>query len=223
MPPGGDVVTAKLTKSPTCERSSPAAAGTRFAELRYSALESHVRVFTSLEGPHVPSVDDRLGVARRFGVRGAAACAARGSRLGSGRGGLGRPGAGSGAAAVARRRRRASAPAPPARDYLAEARASFGPENRAYNGARVVVRFVGPLYGILCGLLLLFTGLSARFRDIAEGLGHRRYVRVLVFFALYSHAMFVLRLPLSWYEEFALEHQFGLSTQTLSAAGCSTR
>ena len=106
------------------------------------------------------------------------------------------------------------APRPPARDYLAEARASFGAESRAYAGARVVVRIVGPLYGILCGLLILFTGLSARFRDIAEGLGNRLYVRVLVFFALYAVAMFVLGLPLAWYEEFALEHQYGLSTQS---------
>jgi Zn-dependent protease with chaperone function len=111
----------------------------------------------------------------------------------------------------------AAAPVVPARpaapDYLAEARASFGPESRAYAGTRVVVRIVGPLYGIVCGLLLMFTGLSARFRDIAVGLGHRRYVRVLVFFSLYSFAMFLLGLPFAWYEEFALEHQYGLSTQ----------
>jgi STE24 endopeptidase len=102
------------------------------------------------------------------------------------------------------------------RDYLAEARKSYGAENRAYTGARIVVRLVGPLYGVLCGLLLMFTGLSARFRDIAENLGHRRYVRVLVFFALYAVAMFLLGLPLAWYEEFALEHQYGLSTQTFA-------
>jgi Zn-dependent protease with chaperone function len=102
----------------------------------------------------------------------------------------------------------------PAHDYLAEASASYGSESRAYAGARVVVRIVGPLYGLVCGLLLMFTGLSARFRDIALGLGHRRYVRVLVFFSLYALAMFVLGLPLAWYEEFALEHQYGLSTQS---------
>ncbi len=108
----------------------------------------------------------------------------------------------------------AAVPAPPARDYLAEARASFTPENRAYAGMRVVLQLVGPLVGILIGLLLMFSGLSVRFRDIAEGLGHRLYVRVLVYFALYSSAAFVLGLPLAWFEEYALEHQFGLSTQT---------
>src|SRR5690349_10713971 len=96
----------------------------------------------------------------------------------------------------------AALPAPPARDYLAEARAGYGPVSRAYNGTRIVLHLFGPVYGIVCGLLLMFTGLSARFRDVAVGLGHRRYVRVLVYFTLYSAAMFVLGLPLSWYEEF---------------------
>jgi len=107
------------------------------------------------------------------------------------------------------------AAARPPRDYLAEADSSFGAASRAYAGQRVVVRLLGPIYGILMGLLLMFTGLSVRFRNIAEGLGHRRYVRVLVFFTLYSTTLFLLGLPLAWYEEFALEHQYGLSTQTL--------
>jgi STE24 endopeptidase len=102
------------------------------------------------------------------------------------------------------------------RDYLAEARASFTATNRAYSGARVVVRLLGPLYGIVAVLLVMFTGLSVRFRDIAEGLGHTRYVRVLVYFALYSTTLFLLGLPLAWYSEFALQHQYGLSTQSFS-------
>lgn len=106
------------------------------------------------------------------------------------------------------------APVAPQRDYLAEARQAFTPLNRSYSRARVWVRIAGPLYGILVGLLLMFSGLAARFRDIANGLGHRRYVRVLVFFTLYSVAVFALSLPLAWYEEFALEHQYGLSTQS---------
>ncbi|MBP8137487.1 MAG: hypothetical protein KAY61_04720, partial [Candidatus Eisenbacteria bacterium] len=107
-----------------------------------------------------------------------------------------------------------AADVPPARDYLAEARAGFTPENRAYSQTRVFLRLVGPLYGIFAGFLLLFTGLSRRFRDMAHGLGHRMYVRVLVYFTLYASAIFLLSLPLAWFEEFALEHQYGLSTQS---------
>src|SRR5262249_5504190 len=46
-----------------------------------------------------------------------------------------------------------------------------------------------------------------------------RWARVLVFFTLYSLAMFVVLLPLAWYEDYALEHRFGLSNQTLAAWG----
>lgn len=104
---------------------------------------------------------------------------------------------------------------PPPRDLLAEARAGFTSENRAYQGLRVWLRVVTPVYGVFVALLLLFTGLSVRFRDIAHAMGNRTYVRVLIYFALYSVAVTLLTLPLAWYEEFALEHQFGLSTQTL--------
>ncbi|MEO7866833.1 MAG: M48 family metallopeptidase, partial [Candidatus Eisenbacteria bacterium] len=102
----------------------------------------------------------------------------------------------------------------PAPDPMAEARGAFTAENRQYQRMRVWLRLVGPIYGVLAGLMLMFTGLSARFRDIAHALGERRYVRVLVYFMLYSCAVFMLSLPLAWYEEYALEHQYALSNQT---------
>lgn len=104
--------------------------------------------------------------------------------------------------------------AAPAPDRLAQAYASFTPENRAYARIRVALRLLGPWYGVLAGLFLLFSRLSARFRDVAYGLGKRLYVRVLVYFTLYTLAMFLLSLPLAWYEEYAVEHQFALSTQS---------
>jgi Zn-dependent protease with chaperone function len=100
------------------------------------------------------------------------------------------------------------------RDYLAEIRARFSKENRSYSNIKTILRFVSPLYGILVGVLILFSGLSAKLRDIAHNMGKRRYVRVLVFFVLYTLLGFVLAFPLSWYDGFAIEHQFQLSNQT---------
>jgi STE24 endopeptidase len=106
---------------------------------------------------------------------------------------------------------------PPPRDYLAEARTSFTPENRSYQRIRVVLHLVSPLLGILAGLLLLFTGLSQRFRDLASAGRRGRWARVLIYFSLYSLAMFVLLAPLTWYEGYAVEKRFGFMTESLGA------
>ncbi|HTM57640.1 MAG TPA: M48 family metallopeptidase [Candidatus Udaeobacter sp.] len=107
-----------------------------------------------------------------------------------------------------------AAPAPPRRDYLAEIRAAFTGENRDYADRRAALELIEPLYAIAVSLLLLFTGLAAKIRDIAEALGRHRYVHVLVYLAVYSLIAWVLSFPLAWYSGFALEHQFGLSTQS---------
>lgn len=108
-----------------------------------------------------------------------------------------------------------AAPALP-RDYLAEVRANFTPENRAYAARRSMLGFLESAWAIAVGLVILFSGLSARMRDIAYSIGHRRYVQVLVFFTLYTVVGFALTFPLAWYGGFALEHQFGLSNQSFS-------
>ncbi len=103
------------------------------------------------------------------------------------------------------------------RDILAEARQGFTPENREYQRLRVASQLLSPLVGVIAGVLLLFTGMSQRFRDLALARARGRWARVLVFFTLYLLAMFVLLFPLSWYEGYALEKRFGFATQTFGA------
>src|SRR5262252_5284033 len=86
----------------------------------------------------------------------------------------------------------------PSRDYLAEMRAGFTPQNRTYWRTQVVLAFVSPLVSILAALLVLFSGLSARLRDVAVTLSRSRWVRLLVFFALYTLIVYVVTFPLSW-------------------------
>jgi STE24 endopeptidase len=106
-----------------------------------------------------------------------------------------------------------AAAAAPRRNYLAEVRANFTPETRAYANTKVVLALVEPVFSILILAVFLFSGFSARLRDVARTLGHRRYVQVLVYFTLFSILLFAVFLPLAWYSEFALEHQYGLSNQ----------
>jgi Zn-dependent protease with chaperone function len=104
---------------------------------------------------------------------------------------------------------------PVTRDYVAEARAAFTPENRAYQRQRVALAIVSPLVGIAVGLLLLFTGVAQWMRDLANARAKGQWARVLVFFTLYSVIMAVVLLPLDWYSGWALEHRFALSNQSL--------
>jgi STE24 endopeptidase len=96
--------------------------------------------------------------------------------------------------------------ATPARDYLAEMRASFTPENRSYWKARVTLAFVDPVVGLLIGALVLFTGLAARMRDLAAKLTRSRWLQLLVVLALFTLVTLVLSFPLTWYGDFVLEH-----------------
>jgi len=110
----------------------------------------------------------------------------------------------------------ADAPGTPP-DYVAEVRANFTPENRGYSAKRVSLEFIDPLYVLIAVLLLLFSGISARMRDIAHRIGSNRYVRVLVCLTLFSIVWYILTFPLSWFRGFALEHQYNLSNQNFSA------
>jgi len=111
----------------------------------------------------------------------------------------------------------APVPAPPPRDYVAEARANFTAENRSYAGTRTALGFVEPFYALLVALLILFSGLAAKLRDLACRLSRRLYFQVLVFLTLYTVVDFVLGFPFAWYQGYALERQYGLSTQSFAA------
>src|SRR5881396_3366399 len=110
-----------------------------------------------------------------------------------------------------------ASPSGGAPDYVSQVRADFTPQNRAYSRTRVALAFLSPFYDILAGLLLLATGLSARMRDVACARFRNIYGRTLAYLAQFLLASFVLELPLSFYGGFALEHRYGLSTQSFGS------
>jgi Zn-dependent protease with chaperone function len=73
---------------------------------------------------------------------------------------------------------------------------------------------VGNLWGLVVPLLLLFTGFSAKLRDLARRVGHNWFFTVAVYGVLFAVVSFALDLPLSWYASFVREHAYGLSDQT---------
>jgi STE24 endopeptidase len=62
---------------------------------------------------------------------------------------------------------------------------------------------------------LLFTGLSARVRDLARRLARGRwYLTIAIYGAAYVLIQAIAFLPLAWYAGYVRQHAYGLSTQT---------
>jgi len=70
------------------------------------------------------------------------------------------------------------------------------------------------LLSLAISVVILSGGRSARMRDLAQRIGRRAFFRDAIYGASFSVATFVLGLPLSIYQGFVREHQYGLATQT---------
>jgi Zn-dependent protease with chaperone function len=89
------------------------------------------------------------------------------------------------------------------------------PQALQYHRTGNLVWAIGMALGFLIPALLLFTGLSARLRTLAFRVG-RRWLPALALFAfLFTLTTALLGLPLAYYEDFVLQHAYGLSNQSL--------
>jgi STE24 endopeptidase len=79
-----------------------------------------------------------------------------------------------------------------------------------------VVWLVDVALGLLVPALFLFTGFSARLRDLAARVGRRWFPTLVVYFVLFSLLTWVIGLPWAWYTEFVRQHAYGLSNQTFA-------
>ncbi|WP_406696559.1 M48 family metallopeptidase [Singulisphaera sp. Ch08] len=73
---------------------------------------------------------------------------------------------------------------------------------------------LGQLWALLVPAALLFSGASARFRDLARQLGRRWIFTVGIYVLLFSLIVFLLDLPLHFYRGYVRQHAYGLSTQS---------
>jgi STE24 endopeptidase len=86
-------------------------------------------------------------------------------------------------------------------------------KSTALYNLRGKLRIIDALYGLLVLLGLLYFGIAARFRDIAEAAGKNRFVQALIFVALFLITTTVLQLPLDAYQQ-SISLQYGLSVQS---------
>jgi STE24 endopeptidase len=89
------------------------------------------------------------------------------------------------------------------------------PEATRYYRSGNVLWIVASTWGLLLPALLLFSGFSARLRDIARRLGKYWYFMLVIYFALLALTLFVLDLPLDYYSDYLRPHAYGLSSQAL--------
>ncbi len=72
------------------------------------------------------------------------------------------------------------------------------------------------LWGLAVPALLLWSGFSARMRDLAARISPRFYVQLVLYFALYTVVNWLADLPLGYLFGFVRQHAYGLSNQTLA-------
>jgi STE24 endopeptidase len=68
---------------------------------------------------------------------------------------------------------------------------------------------------LLIPALLLFTGMSARLRGLAQRIGRRWLLMVALYALLFTLVTALLTLPLAYYEGYVRQHAYGLSNQSL--------
>lgn len=87
----------------------------------------------------------------------------------------------------------------------------------AYAHRQYFVYFAGVLLSLAIYTFLWRAGVALAFRNWARQVSSRHLVQCLVFAPLFVVAVSLLELPLRYYSGFALEHQFGLSHQSLAS------
>ena len=84
-----------------------------------------------------------------------------------------------------------------------------------YYRSGVVLWVVDSALGMLIPALFLFTGFSARIRHWAQSLGRKWFFIIAIYILIFTLLNFLIYLPLSYYEDFVRQHDYGLSNQTL--------
>lgn len=85
---------------------------------------------------------------------------------------------------------------------------------RSYARFVNIWRFVEFFISIGLLALLLFTGLSARFRDWA-GVARKRFWIIWLYLGIITVALFLLELPFDYYRGYVVESQYGFMNQTV--------
>jgi len=99
--------------------------------------------------------------------------------------------------------------------YLATVAGEAREKSDAYFEGGYWLQLWDALYAIGVALLLLFTRVASGMRSLAERVMPWRWLQTLFFVAMFMVVTAALTFPLTIYEGFYREHEFGLSNQTM--------
>jgi STE24 endopeptidase len=97
--------------------------------------------------------------------------------------------------------------------YLSRISGEARAKSDSYFEGGYVLILVDALYAIAVAALLLWSKTSAAFRNFAQRRTRSRFWQVSIYVAIYFVATTILSFPLTVYEGFFREHQYGLSNQ----------
>ncbi len=98
--------------------------------------------------------------------------------------------------------------------YLARVSGAARRRSDSYFEGGYLLILVDTLYAIAVSALLLWSGVSARMRNIAQRFTRSRFLQVPIYVAMFVIISTILTFPMTVYEEFLREHAYGLSNQT---------
>jgi Zn-dependent protease with chaperone function len=88
------------------------------------------------------------------------------------------------------------------------------PEALSYYRSGNILFVAGNLWDLLIPSLLLFAGVSALIRNGARRIGRKWFFEIGLYFIAFTVIIFLVDLPLSYYQGFVRQHAYGLSNQT---------
>ncbi len=75
---------------------------------------------------------------------------------------------------------------------------------------------INRFWALLVPGIFAFSGASARLRDLAKRLGRNWFFTIGLYMLMFLPIIFIVDLPLSYYQGFVRQHAYGLSNQTLA-------
>jgi Zn-dependent protease with chaperone function len=85
-----------------------------------------------------------------------------------------------------------------------------------YHRSGNVLWVIWQIVGLAVPAFILFSGLSARMRDLARRIGRKWYLMVVIYVVLYLLLNYALHFPLSYYSGYVRQHAYDMSNQTFA-------